>query len=565
MVFKRDKNLITTRMKKIIRKETIIVVHFAAVVVTTLDVLDEPSENLSTTLKIISFILLGFFSLFGLYRLKKLKKDKGNPLLNIILYTLFIAFTILVLADIGSVYVFFAIVPIFLADFYYSRRLTYAIIAFFLLISMLQPILLSIIYATDPGDYLTFRNFSINFVDWMSMAVVARLMISTLDVTNEDRLNSRRLANEATTREKLVSELVDAVDVAVIGITTSGVITFSNAVSNSILDTNKQINGGNLYELFAVLDDQQQPLDLRNVLSHTMKPIELKVLKKYVDGSVSDLELSVKPIVESSSRKINNLVILIRDVTVSNRADEDRKAYISLLSHELRTPVATVEALISNMQFMLQLGKSTAESQASSLQQSHDIIVKLSNILNSVDKFAELQDHEDKIEKVEIDLKVLLAGIDDEFKPKAQEKGLDYKNKVSGSLENITLLSEMSLLSEIVKEIVQNALVYTDDGGIEITVSHDDNHSTLKVTDTGKGIPARQMPNLFKAGFQAEKYETRSTKGMGLGLYISKKIAQRLDIVIDIESDVDRGTTVTLSIPSKVSRTVGSRVSVRKR
>jgi signal transduction histidine kinase len=553
MVLNRDKNLITAKMKKIIRKETIIIVHFAVAIVAIFDILDEPSENLSTTLKIIAFILLGFFSLFGLYRLKKLEKDKGNPLLSIILYTLFITFTMLVLADIGSVYIFFAIVPIFLADFYYSRRLTYAIIAIFLLISMLQPILFSIIYASDSGDYLTFRNFSINFVDWLAMAVVARLMISTLDVTNEDRLNSRRLASEATTREKLVSELVNAVDVAVIGITSDGIITFSNAVSNSILDTNKQIIGESLYELFAVLDNRQQPLDLRNSLSHIEKPLELKVLKKYVDGSVSDLELSVKPIVDSSSHEINNLVILIRDVTVSNRADEDRKAYISLLSHELRTPVATVEAVISNMQFMLQSGKSTEESQASALQQSHDLIVKLSSVLNSVDKFAELQDHEDKIEKVEIDLRVLLAGMDDEFKPKAQEKGLDYKNKVSGSLENVTLLSEKSLLAEVLKEIVKNAIAYTDKGGIEITVNHDDNYSILKITDTGKGIPARQMPNLFKAGFQAENYETRSTTGMGLGLYISKKIAERLDIVIGIESDVDRGTTVTLSIPSKVS------------
>jgi signal transduction histidine kinase len=201
---------------------------------------------------------------------------------------------------------------------------------------------------------------------------------------------------------------------------------------------------------------------------------------------------------------------------------------------------------------MIKSGKSTEKMVEDSLDKSHELIIKLSIALNSVDKFTELQEQDDKIDKEDIPLSEIMNICSEEFKPKSQAKGLEYEQNVAENSDNIVLLSNKSLLVEIVTEITQNAIMYTAEGRVTMDASYSNDHVEIRIVDTGIGISARQLPNLFKAGFQTENHETRSTTGMGLGLYISKKIAERLDITIELNSEIEKGTKVTLSIPAKI-------------
>jgi signal transduction histidine kinase len=113
-------------------------------------------------------------------------------------------------------------------------------------------------------------------------------------------------------------------------------------------------------------------------------------------------------------------------------------------------------------------------------------------------------------------------------------------------------------LKIIVKNLVGNALKFTRAGSVVASVRRDGDRCRVEVRDTGVGIPAEHLPTIFEMFRQVDSSDRRSFGGVGLGLYIVRKLAEQLNATLDVQSVVGQGTTFTVSLPLASARAVAA-------
>ena len=109
------------------------------------------------------------------------------------------------------------------------------------------------------------------------------------------------------------------------------------------------------------------------------------------------------------------------------------------------------------------------------------------------------------------------------------------------------VLSNKGMLIELIDNLVQNAIRYNvQNGMVEVCVDHNKNHAVLKVSDSGIGIPKDEQKRVFERFYRVDKSRSRETGGTGLGLAIVKHIVEIHDGSIELESEVKKGTSITV-------------------
>ena len=109
--------------------------------------------------------------------------------------------------------------------------------------------------------------------------------------------------------------------------------------------------------------------------------------------------------------------------------------------------------------------------------------------------------------------------------------------------------TDKARLQQMVINLLSNAIKFTDSGSVTVSASQADGQLVIAVSDTGKGIPADELPTIFDEYRQAERSESSVQKGTGLGLSITKKFAELLNWTIGVESVVGKGSTFTVRVP----------------
>ena len=146
----------------------------------------------------------------------------------------------------------------------------------------------------------------------------------------------------------------------------------------------------------------------------------------------------------------------------------------------------------------------------------------------------------------QFDVKELVATCCDTVSPLIQE-GVELKQDVSDGEAN----TDKARVQQMVINLLSNAIKFTDSGSVTVKTEQSDGQLVVSVTDTGKGIPADELPTLFDEYRQVEgQSESSVQKGTGLGLSITKKFAELLGGSIGVESVVGQGSTFTLRIPA---------------
>ena len=271
---------------------------------------------------------------------------------------------------------------------------------------------------------------------------------------------------------------------------------------------------------------------------------------KTQSGKIIPIFLAVNSIDSQNS----GVVVVFRDISKELKDNREQAEFISTASHEMRTPVASIEGYIG-----LALNPATAtidERAKSYLQKAHENTKHLGQLFQDLLDITKAEDGRLKNEPVVLDAIEFSRNIWEGLKPKAEAKGLDYifepdshKTGEKTLTPVFFIHADRDHLHEILNNLFENAIKYTPSGTVSVNVTGDNNNIQISVKDSGIGIPAEDIPHLFQKFYRVDNSETREINGTGLGLFLSRKLTESIGGFLDVESEYKKGSTFTVKLP----------------
>jgi two-component system sensor histidine kinase BaeS len=218
------------------------------------------------------------------------------------------------------------------------------------------------------------------------------------------------------------------------------------------------------------------------------------------------------------------------------KEDSVRRQLTANVAHELRTPLAVMRARIEAMQ------DGIIEADGAALEGLRAEIDSLTKLIAGIEDLTKAEaSFFRKSTPEKVDLREFLDGIAEGMRPLYADKGLDLS--IEGG-DRLKVYTEPEKLEKILRNILSNALGHSEKGGVRISYGRDEDMFFVGVRDTGKGIPAEELPHIFD-----RFYRGKSSKGFGLGLAIVKELAEIMGGSVRAESAPGKGSTFTVRLP----------------
>ncbi len=389
------------------------------------------------------------------------------------------------------------------------------------------------------------------------VALIAILVISivTMSVTRSQEVTKEALkqskAQESLQRDRVITIVNNMTD-AVLSVDMEGIIRVYNAASLNLLDTNDSLNGHHIDEILPLTDKDNSDISLFKEVQATKTVIKRDdTYFTFDDGEKMRLEITYSPIRSSYSRSKKSethdgYIIIMRDVTKAKSLEEERDEFISVISHELRTPITIAEGTISNVQVMMEHPDITHDMLKDAVNVAHDQVIFLANMVNDLSALSRAERGvADNAE--DIDIKELANRLHDKYSESAKAKDLHLDLDLSAKLGKVHV--SRLYLEEMLQNFITNSIKYTKKGGVKIIVKQSDGEVTFSIKDTGIGISKSDQAKIFHKFYRSEDYRTRETSGTGLGLYVAAKLAHKLGTKIDVTSRLNFGSTFSFTLP----------------
>ncbi len=222
--------------------------------------------------------------------------------------------------------------------------------------------------------------------------------------------------------------------------------------------------------------------------------------------------------------KVGSLIVALKkDITLEVEIEELKKNVVSTLSHEIKTPLTAIKG---NAEFLLLYGEC---SDPDAVKEIYEKAEKVESILSGIGKL-----FSSKVSNFEwVNLRPLTEEVVASFKKKAGKKGVELRY----FLEDVSLPADKVLFQQLLRNLIDNALNFTDRGRVEVELTSD----YLRVSDTGKGIPEELLPKIF------ERFvKSKGSSGSGIGLSVVKEIARFHGWEVQVESEEGVGTVFTI-------------------
>jgi PAS domain S-box-containing protein len=245
--------------------------------------------------------------------------------------------------------------------------------------------------------------------------------------------------------------------------------------------------------------------------------------------------------------KIIGAVEVFRDITKENEVDKAKTEFVSLASHQLRTPLSTV-SWYSEMLLAGDVGEVTPD-QKKYLEEIYRGNQRMVDLVNTLLDVSRIEMGTFIVESKLTDIVKLAQEVIDEHKLQIKDKRIKFFSYFGTHIPHIR--ADPKILRMVIQNLLSNAVKYTPEGGrVEILISLEKDKSILlKVRDTGYGIPKNQQDKIFSKLFRADNVIGKDTEGTGLGLYIAKSIVEQSGGKISFESSENKGTTFFVTLP----------------
>ncbi len=247
--------------------------------------------------------------------------------------------------------------------------------------------------------------------------------------------------------------------------------------------------------------------------------------------------------VGKSRDEVGTLAVTFNEMLASlDAAYAAQRRFVADASHELRSPLTSIR---SNIDILRRALNAPEEDRAEALADVADEVDRLSRLTSDLLLLARA-DAGHKIEMSKVSMDHLVVDVHRQMEAQAQGVTLEL-----GPTRKVTVMGNQVWLKQLLLILLDNALKYTPTGGsVTLTLERDGGSALVKVTDTGIGIAAEDLPHVFERFYRADKARAREEGGAGLGLAIALWIAEEHRGELTVESDPGNGTTFTLRLPT---------------
>ncbi len=246
---------------------------------------------------------------------------------------------------------------------------------------------------------------------------------------------------------------------------------------------------------------------------------------------------------------------LITDVTRENTILESKGEFITVAAHQLRTPLSALNWTLETIQKTLKEGAPADAAIISSIQEGWQLTQRSLKIINDLLDAARIEEGKFGFHEKDLPLSAFIKTITDEAGIFAKEKEITVR--FSSNAKQDTVYADQDRLGIAISNFIDNAVKYNSRGGsvdVDMSPSSDGRSLTVRIADTGIGIPKEDLQKLSQKFYRGENATQLEPNGSGLGVYIAKNIIEQHGGVLNITSEEGRGTTVTFSIPLKDAR-----------
>jgi two-component system, OmpR family, phosphate regulon sensor histidine kinase PhoR len=309
-----------------------------------------------------------------------------------------------------------------------------------------------------------------------------------------------------------------------------------------IFGVSDKVSGGTLLELVHNAAVDRLAVEAIRVQEPQRDSIELS----RGGSEPRELEITAVPFGESSP-DTKGAVILFRDVTHFRKVEKMRRDFVANVSHELRTPLSIFRGYLETL-------IDDPHQPPGELLRILEVMERHSNRLNAlvedVLSLARLESPGMELTLSEVDLPELLHSVMRDWEKRLAAKQLKSHLNFPGNLPR--LRADETRLQELIYNLLDNAVKYSKPGGTVFLRAEPAGESVrISVADQGIGIPENDLPRIFERFYRADKSRSSEHSGTGLGLSIVKHIAQLHGGSVEAESELGKGTTISVVIPTK--------------
>ncbi len=267
------------------------------------------------------------------------------------------------------------------------------------------------------------------------------------------------------------------------------------------------------------------------------------------DGTMLPVLLAVSPLNEGKT--FFGAIIVLQDITEERRLDYLKSEFITLASHQLRTPLSAIRWYVELFQ---EDKKSLSDDQRMYLREIDHGLVRMVDLLTALLHAAHLEGEGLRPEMQMIDASTLVREMEKDCETMAGEAGLHCM--LSAPRRKVMMKTDPTLLRIVLQNLLSNAVKYSSKGKhISISLTSQKTKVQFTVEDQGVGIPQAEQKRVFQRFFRAKNVRQMDTDGNGLGLYITKSIVERLGGTIEFKSRENKGTIFTVSFPVNGKKT----------
>ena len=364
----------------------------------------------------------------------------------------------------------------------------------------------------------------------------------------------------AESAEILANLVLNTIDSGVIIVLPTGVIEYINPAAVSLLGGQMAQNflGAKLEDILKLENGQGVAIPAQNnLVFYAVNNGQNYTTREYF---LVNLQGQKKPVafkVITAHSPKNERIMTFYDITSELEAESEQTEFISTASHEMRTPVASIEGYLG-----LALNPKTAtidERAKKYLEEAHKSSQHLGKLFRDLLDITKLDDKRIKAHLTPIEVTSTVRSIAEGQIPKMSEKNIHFTFGSSSSAnmnggrvinQEVFAAIDVDFLREIINNLIENAIKYTNNGGgIWVNVRGDGDRVLINVTDTGIGISPEDSKHVFQKFYRADNSETRTIGGTGLGLYIVKERVEAMSGSTWVESTFGEGSTFYVAFP----------------